>query len=159
MCSSPVRGRCVPKQSASASARWTVMVYIAADTPDEKLIEGAWKSLERLRSAGSSDAVKAIAQADFPNQLTRRFVFPRQPDPAAADALHCVDHELHNADSGSREAVRDFVQWGQLRCPAENYMVVLWGHGYGTDDYDPFPRLVAKREPEPQKYNLDGGAE
>jgi hypothetical protein len=132
------------------------MVYVAADTPDEKLTEGAWQSLERLRRAGSSDAVKAVAQADLPQQPTRRFVFPRQPDPVAADALHCVDHELHNVDSGSREAVRDFVQWGQQRCPAENYMVVLWGHGYGTDDYDPFPKLVAKLAPDPNFYNLSG---
>jgi hypothetical protein len=132
------------------------MVYLAADTPDEKLTEGAWKSLERLRSAGSSDAVKAVAQADLPKQPTRRFVFPRQPDPAAGDALHCVDQKLHNVDSGSREAVRDFVQWGQHRCPAENYMVVLWGHGYGTDDYDPFPKLVAKLAPDPNFYNLSG---
>src|SRR5690349_9951108 len=98
------------------------MVYIAADTPDDKLTEGAWKTLERLRRGGSSDAVKVVAQSDLPKQPTRRFVFPRQPDPAAADALHCVDHELRNVDSGSREAVRDFVQWGQQRCPAENYM-------------------------------------
>jgi hypothetical protein len=134
------------------------MVYIAADTPDEQLAAGAWKSLERLRSAGSTDKIKVLAQADFPKQSTRRFFFPQQPNSAAADVLHCVEQEIRNVDSGTRETVRAFIEWGQQRCPAENYMVVLWGHGYGTDDYDPFPRLVAKLAPDPQKYNLNRDA-
>jgi len=140
-----------------APARWTMMVYVAADTPDKDLTAGAWRSLERMRSVGSTGTVKVVAQADFQQQPTRRFYFPQQPDAAATDALHCVEQTISNLNSGSKEAVRDFIAWGQQRCPAEHYAVVLWGHGYGTDDYDPFPRLVAKLAPDPKCYGLDRG--
>src|SRR5512146_83020 len=112
------------------AAHWAVMVYVAADTPDQKLTKGAWKSLERLRRAGSSDKVKLLAQADIRGGPTRRFFFPPQPNAAAVDVMHCVDGpELGELNSGDKDTLRQFIQWGQQRCPARNYMVVLWGHG------------------------------
>lgn len=140
---------------ADPTAQWTVMLYVAADTPDPKLTEGAWKSLEKLRSTGSTARVQVVAQAAFPKQPSRRFYFPAQPDAAAKDVLHCVvGPEPGDIDSGNKQTLCDFVRWGEQRCPARNYMVVLWGHGFGTDDYDPFPKLVANAAPDPKLYAL-----
>jgi hypothetical protein len=38
---------------------------------------------------------------------------------------------------GRSPTILDFFAWGIAECPAKNTMLVLWGHGFGLDDYLP----------------------
>ena len=106
----------------------------------------------QMVDTGSNDQVYVAAQIDLPQQPTRRYIIPQQP----------VDRErwtvlpnasMQNVNSADPQAILDFFAWGIAECPAKNTMLVLWGHGFGLDDYLPTgvspashpPRCVPRR--------------
>lgn len=132
----------------STQTRWTVMVYMAADMPGKEFAGGAHKTLTELHQAGSTDKVNVIAQSDLRDNGTCRYYFRKLSDPRSHDYSECVVQKLPETNSGSRRTLVKFMEWGQEHYPAGHYMIVLWGHGYGTDDYDPFPRKLLQHAPD-----------
>src|SRR4030042_1528356 len=41
--------------------------------------------------------------------------------------------DLGEANMGDQATLTNFLEWGMMSFPADNYMVVLWGHGGGWD--------------------------
>jgi hypothetical protein len=46
-----------------------------------------------------------------------------------------LDHNVNTADSKS---IVKFFEWANQKAPAKNVILILWGHGFGVDDFDPF---------------------
>jgi len=115
---------------------WGIYVYFAADVPQRQMQVGAWRNLQALASAGSSDTVGITAMIDLPYRDTDYYLIPKKPAGMRRWPI-LPDRFLANVDSASVDTIYDFFQWSHLNCPAEKVALVFWGHGYALDDYDP----------------------
>jgi hypothetical protein len=115
---------------------WGIYVYFAADVPNPDMQDGAWNTLNTLASVGSNEDFAITAMIDLPGRDTEYFIFPPRPKDAA-EWVVLPDRFLSNVDSASIETVLDFLSWSKLNCPAENTVLIFWGHGYALEDYDP----------------------
>ena len=41
-----------------------------------------------------------------------------------------------NVPMGDSDTMRDFIDWCKRRCPAERYLLLLWGHGTGSGMFE-----------------------
>src|SRR5581483_5738059 len=115
--------------------KWSVYVYICSDMPDDGLIDAALADVRYLREVGSSDAVGVVAQADLPVVPTKRYVFLPKSAQKSIEITE-LDRNVNTADPAS---IAGFFKWANEQAPAENIFFIMWGHGYGTDDWVPFP--------------------
>ena len=119
-----------------ALKEWSVFVYICSDMQDWNLIDAAIADVGVMRRVGSSPKVGVVAQVDLPAVPTKRYVFPEKgtvKDPEFT--IFELDHNVNTADSRS---IVDFFAWANQKAPAKNVFLILWGHGFGIDDFDPF---------------------
>ena len=109
------------------SARWTVMVYMAADN---NLADAALFDIEEMVSVGSTQDVNIVVQVDTnpvyglsSDATTRRLYIQKN---------NIVEFPLNtNIDSSSPQSLTDFINWAKTSYPAEHYLLVLWDHGGG----------------------------
>lgn len=153
-CSVRIRLAMTPAATPSAGLKlWTILVYLAADVPERDMRQAALTNLEQMRRVGSGENFHVAAQIDVTDKPTHRFWFPPNPNQDESDLSSCIKETLKNVNSGSKEALHDFLNWGITNYPAQKYMFVLWGHGYGLDDYDPFPKyLLEVLRPHSESY-------
>ena len=113
---------------------WTVMVYMAGDND---LDSNGIEDLFEMKRVGSSDEVKIIAQFDRSGQIrhTKRYLI-RDFDQAPRLSNDVVK-DLGETNSGDRQVFVDFLNWG-LEFGAKKNLVIIWGHGTGTDDTNIF---------------------
>jgi hypothetical protein len=115
---------------------WGVYVYICSDMPDPELIDAAIVDVSEMRRVGSSEQVSVVAQVDLPAVPTKRYLFPKrntvEPDEFQ---VYELDRNVNTADSRS---ILEFFEWANRKAPAKNTFLILWGHGFGVDDFDPF---------------------
>ena len=119
-----------------ALKEWSVFVYICSDMQDRNLINAAIVDVSVMRRVGSSPKVGVVAQVDLPEVPTKRYVFPERgtvKDPEFM--IFELDHNVNTADSKS---IVDFFKWANQKAPAKNVFLILWGHGFGVNDFDPF---------------------
>lgn len=120
---------------------WTLMVYMVADDRDgvftNKHIEN---EVEAIRAAVKSHPRAQIAvHADLRGEaITRHFVKNGQLD----------DEPLDQVPPGEIETIRSFIEFGILTHPAEHYLFIFWGHGFGPAGlkYGDFVRPVKLRK-------------
>jgi len=100
------------------------MVYMVAYDSVFRNIE-IENELENMRDAiKRHPGVQIVAQADRLGEgMTRHFV--------TADGLNLEDEEIRQTNSGSEKTISDFITFGMRKHPADHYLVVFWGHGFG----------------------------
>jgi len=115
------------------AARWTVMVYMAADNDLEaELLD----DFLEMAAVGSTDQVNVVVQLDrhpgydtrFGNWTDCRRFYVTQgmvPSPDAA----CED--LGEVNMGDPQELVSFVDWAMERYPADRYVLILANHGGG----------------------------
>jgi hypothetical protein len=123
-------------QRAKPLKKWALYAYLAGNVPEDQMHEAAIKHLLQMARVGSSETVYLAAQIYLPGLLPRRYILPEASQPGGAVNI-APDPSQPNANSADPRSIMDFIQWAGEKCPAENTMVVLWGHGYGIDDYTP----------------------
>lgn len=105
----------------SVAPAWTVLIYTSA-SPD--LREAVQESLTEISDHGAaSDSVQVVAQMGTAGSM-QRFQLHGVGEPQA----------LGPATSGEMTEpgrLREFLEWGMSRFPAQRYAVVLGGHGAG----------------------------
>jgi hypothetical protein len=142
--------------SGAAKAKWTVMVYLAADNnlalagvADVDEMEAAVARAAASTGAAAGD-VKVVVEGEFsPSHLARagcggpqcvglqnwntfRYVVAgRAPNAQGTGPAGRVIDLGGNRDMTRPEELRDFVQWAKREHPADHYMLVLWNHGGG----------------------------
>jgi hypothetical protein len=114
--------------------KWTVMVYMNGDNNLEQF---ALRDFREMAKVGSSNDVNIVVQLDrIPGYDdgagdwtdTHRFRVTKGMEPTLSSADPTFAQEV---DMGSRDALRDFVQWAMKRYPAEHNALVIWDHGDG----------------------------
>jgi hypothetical protein len=120
--------------TADPVRQWTVLVYMNGDN---NLEEFALRDFREMARIGSTNDVNIVVQFDrVPGYNddagdwtdTRRFRVEKGMEPVIASADPTFAQEV---DMGNRDALRDFVQWGMKRYPAERNALVIWDHGDG----------------------------
>jgi len=127
---------------------WTVMVYIAADND---LVGDAWNTVFQLTQTVNDpvfeDQVRLVFQLDESDPLrsTRRYF--RRGNIFAQETVGTGE-----TNTGDPRTLVDFIEWAHTNNPAQNYLLVLWGHANGVDDEDTIVNLnplVITPEPQP----------
>ncbi len=134
------------KQNERPQDKWTFMVYFAGDN---NLSEEMVLALEQIKATGMIPDVSVLAQFD-PSGLgiaTQRYLFskerweaaPEDPDLEyfrVEEVRDLEGKERGEMNSGSPEALSEFITWAVESRPAKHYALVLSGHGSGiTENY------------------------
>ena len=133
---------------------WTVMVYMVTDG-DAEMDGYAVKDLREMEK-GANDNVDVAIQIKrtWPDKPQRYIIRPANgrgvttlemmpPGEVTTTTDPATDANAADRknDMGRMETLGEFMTWAIDKCPAENYMLVLWGHayglGFGRDHGDP----------------------
>ncbi|MBN1215654.1 MAG: hypothetical protein JXA99_09485 [Candidatus Lokiarchaeota archaeon] len=115
--------------------KWTILIYIAADNDLERY---GIQDINEMESIGSDDNISILVQIDrrlgydYSNANwtdTRRGIILYDDNNAVIESTLLSLGELN---MGSSQTLEEFINWGKERCPAENYMLILWNHGTGV---------------------------
>jgi hypothetical protein len=116
--------------------KWTVMVYFASDDPGQYGIDG----LNSLKAAGSTPEVAILAQVDPTGTgQTARYWLNR-----GSKLDDDIVARFSSIDTGSPDALIQFVVWAAEAAPAERYTLILWGHGDGWQNEDNAGRAAGR---------------
>lgn len=110
-------------------ATWTVLHYAAADNNLDSVLVGDIDEME-FGHQGSPN-VNVIVQLDRHRQDGRwryRIEPDRTPETIGSPVLEFSEEE---PDSGDWRTLSEFGRWGATCFPAQNYVVVIGGHGAG----------------------------
>ena len=110
--------------SKTGLGSWTIMVYMVADEADGVFTNAhIKKEVEAIRAAVASHPGAQIAvHADLHDEpIDRHFVKNGQ----------LVDETIDQVPAGSVETIRKFIAFGLDKHPADHYMFIFWGHGFG----------------------------
>lgn len=102
----------------STKPKWTVLVYMVADTGDS-FYQDAMSDVTEMMSAKFGDQIRVVVHADAPS--------PWLPKCWAVTPGEAT--EVPSYGTG----LLDFVQKSVDRYESENFLLVLWGHGEGID--------------------------
>lgn len=123
-----------PQNWIRKPGKWTVMIYLAGDN---NLSEECVFSLTEIKEAISvnSDKLTVVAQFDPAGVRaeTKRYLLQSKKTSLEEDA-RATGWKAQETDTGEPHNLLEFLRWGISTYPADHYMVVLVGHGSGTDD-------------------------
>jgi hypothetical protein len=126
---------------------WTVMVYMAAGNTPE-LDAFAVRNLREMEN-GVNDNATVVVQINraWPDTPQRYRIRPRRSREGVSEQ---VDRgEVVSADMGDPRTLSDFLHWAVAGYPAQQYLLVLWGHsyglGFGRDHNDPLTLVDLKK--------------
>jgi hypothetical protein len=117
------------------TAKWTFMVYLAADNDLEPFGIADFNEMETV---GSSNDLQIIVQMDRSPDYdatngnwsdTRRFRVVHDSDPNTISSP--VVQNLGEVNMGDPQSLVAFVNWAKQNYPADHYCLVLWDHGGG----------------------------
>jgi len=113
---------------------WTLLAYVAGDN---NLSRAGRTDIEELAKVGINPNIHAAAEFDarvdhFRGSIRYEFT---PPDPALNRGHAKIIDHLDEKNSGDPSTFRAFLDWGLERYPAENVLVVVWGHGHGFKDF------------------------
>jgi hypothetical protein len=140
-------------EAASAQAKWTVMVYMAAGDGTD-LDAHAVSDLQEMERANVGPDLNVVVQINrfWPPKPQRYRIGNGQTTLVRADIVDdepIVDGarkqaprtQTDGANMGKKETLANFLLWARYHYPADRYFLVLWGHayglGYGRDHGDP----------------------
>lgn len=134
---------------------WTVLVYMAGDNDlspyalwDIDEMEGRFESGRLAGSTLKSDLVVQLDTADT-SGLRRLHIFQREdqsytpaksksefvdrsPSDIQSPIVEWIDELAAPTRTASpKQRLQEFLEWGVKNYPADNYMVIVWGHGQG----------------------------
>lgn len=111
---------------------WTILYYANADGDRAADI---WDDLNELEAAGAGEAVRVVAQVDWPEggpagtaEGVRYLV---RPDEDRAQLASEIVATLGETNQGDPAALADFLVWGMTTYPANRYALFLGDHGGG----------------------------
>ena len=129
------------KPSRNKKAKWTVMIYMAADN---NLDRAALKDISEMARVGSTEKVhpvkspKGASKAAFhgvnilvqldreADQKTRRFYITHD----GGYEKDCIE-TFEETNTGNPQVLENFMHWAIEKYPARRYFLILWNHGGG----------------------------
>jgi hypothetical protein len=116
--------------------KWALYVFFGANVPEAAVRDAAVQNLLQMARVGSSDEVAVAAQLHLPGRWAYRYAMPPRPPGSGKVVVSPVD-TIPNENSASPKTIIEFFAWAATHFPADQTMLVVWGHGYGLDDYLP----------------------
>lgn len=112
--------------NATQKPKWTVLVYMVADTGDS-FYQDAMKDITEIMTARFNDQIRVIVHADAPSPWrTKCWMVTGAPKRNGGIG---VATEIDSYSNG----LLDFVQESVDKYESKNYLLILWGHGEGID--------------------------
>jgi hypothetical protein len=111
---------------------WTVLVYLAADND---LAPFGLIDLNEMELVGSTDKMDVVVQFDGSKEHSPlaagscRYHIDQDNDMKVVKSQ--VVQDLGEVDMGSKETLKDFLNWGIKNYPSEKYFLIIWNHGNG----------------------------
>ena len=107
---------------------WALLIYIAGDND---LSEYGLKDIEELCKEGSSSNVHVGVEIDTLGEHTGSVRYEITAKDWTGKAHRTVIERLKEKDTGDPRTLREFLEWGLWRYPADKHLVVIWSHGSG----------------------------
>ncbi len=134
-----------PIHRATPRFEWTIMIYLAAD--DINANEAAFNFFEELEAFApvigqhsNNSRVRFLLQAytdwNADPSLRQNYKARRFEIDGDFDRDNPADGWEEDVPMGDADTMRDFIDWCKRRCPAERYLLLLWGHGTGSGMFD-----------------------
>lgn len=133
-------------KNAEKKKKWTVLIYQAADNNLTEESIFALKEMKRLgtikKDASGARGAKPFREVDIlvqfdpsgrGNQTLRLHIGKEDPQEGELNEKDDKITRLGETDTGARQTLIDFLCFGIKEYPADYYMVILSGHGSGTD--------------------------
>jgi len=108
--------------------QWGFLAYIAGDND---LSDAGLEDVRELCEEGASDQVHVGVEIDTYGEYTGSIRYEITELDWTGVGHRTVIERLKDKDTGDPETLRSFLNWGLGRYPADNYIVVVWGHGTG----------------------------
>jgi hypothetical protein len=123
-------------QEEPQDASWTVMVYMAADTENALPWE---QDINELEAADQADGTNIVVLLDPDGLGDSRLLRIEHDDNYFDPTIVSTDLEDDGAvipssdevNTGSPATLRDFIVYSSSTYPADNLVLVMWGHGAG----------------------------
>ncbi len=124
------------------NAKWTIMVYMAADN---NLAVAGIQDIDEMEAAGVDANVNVVVQAEFsPTELAQRNCTAacfNRPNfntfryavigGASVTGPNGAATDIGNRDMTDPAQLKEFIQFAKQNYPADRYILVLWNHGGG----------------------------
>ncbi|MDD4004772.1 MAG: clostripain-related cysteine peptidase [Elusimicrobiaceae bacterium] len=130
--------------------KWTVMIYINGKN---NLGGIGWYNFDQIEQAGSDGATNIVVEIGAANTNEKREII----DYAPVELLYPVSGgktvtlaSRDNVDMGDWKELVRFAGYAKKNFPADNYMLIIWGHGTGwqSSDYGKQVQGTAPRDGE-----------
>jgi len=122
------RKRAKAKPSGPVRKPWALLAYIAGDN---NLSDAGLADIVELCEVGASPRVHVAVEIDTYGEYTGSLRYEITEPDWSGKAHRIVIERIPEKDTGDPEALRSFLDWGLMRYPADNYLVVVWNHGTG----------------------------
>lgn len=104
---------------------WAVFVYLVADdqrgSPSPSLDEIAERELDLMFKAVDRANMHLAVQVDFRNRKRVWRFLSRYPE-----------NSLPESSAGDPQTIINFLDWAYANSRAERYLILFWGHAFGT---------------------------
>lgn len=115
-----------------AKKKWTIIVFMNGKNSLSEFGAADLREMQDVGSGADYNVVAELGMVDHERDgmyppVKRFYITPRVGRKAFALELSSSD----KADMGDWKEAVDFIKYAKKNFPAEKYMLVLWGHGYG----------------------------
>ncbi|OMF77097.1 clostripain-related cysteine peptidase [Paenibacillus glucanolyticus] len=115
-------------------ARYTVLIYMVGSDLETNY-EMASGDIREMMEVGSSWGIHIVLQTGGAKKWGLDFIPSDRKCRWLVQRGHLqLLQETGNANMDMAETLGDFITWGIQQYPAENYVLILWGHGLGPID-------------------------
>lgn len=124
---------CISFTNFGQNSKWTILVYMNADNDLERF---GIKDFIEMSKVDNSKDVNIVVQMDrspgYSDEYgdwtqTLRFKIEKNILPIKHSAIE----DLGEKNMGDPTVLKDFIDWGKEKYPAENYALIIWDHGDG----------------------------
>ncbi len=113
-------------------ARWTYLVYMAADN---NLSDSGLGDINEMEQIGSTSDVNIVVQAEFSSRYSENAPAGTLRGRITRDdntlAITSSLTSIGNRDMSARATLAEFISWAAAAYPADRYALVIWDHGDG----------------------------
>lgn len=125
-----------PDAPETVAARWTLMVYMAADNDLERYALLDLAEMERVTLPDSVQLVALVDRSPWyvagPGDFTDTRLGPVRPD-GDPNIVGSGLVSIGERNTGDPATLTAFLDWARATFPAERYGLVIWDHGGGLD--------------------------
>jgi hypothetical protein len=116
------------KGKGPETRKWAFLIYIAGDN---NLSDAGLEDIQELCDEGSSSDIHVGLEVDTYGEHTGSIRYEIGEPDWTGKAYRTVIERLGEKDSGDPATLREFLEWGFERYPAQNTVLVIWNHGSG----------------------------